>query len=85
MTTRELDAWIREGGKDLSENAQAYTPAKYRLVAHMVRSAVRERLRRLRHADYMERNTLGKPSEQSEEVQGGVNPPSEGKIDLSHL
>jgi len=28
------------------------------------------------------RNTLGKPSEQSEEVQGGVNPPLEGKIDL---
>ena len=54
MTTRELDAWIRAGGKDLSENAQAYTPAKYRLVAHMVRSAVREKLRRVRHADWLE-------------------------------
>ena len=55
MTTRELDAWIREGGKDLCENAQTYTPAKYRLVAHMVRSAVREKLRRLHHADWLEK------------------------------
>jgi len=55
MTTKELDAWIREGGKDLCDNAQTYTAAKYSLVANMVRSAVREKLRRIRHADYMQR------------------------------
>jgi len=55
MTTRELDAWIREGGKDLCDNAQAYTSRKYMLVAHIVRSAVREKLRRLHHADWLEK------------------------------
>ena len=55
MTTRELDGWIRECGQDLRDNSETYTPAKYRLVAHMVRSAVREKLRRLHHADWLEK------------------------------
>lgn len=53
MTTAELDNWIRVCGQDLSDNRENYSPAKYALVAEIVRGAAREKLRRIRHENWI--------------------------------